>query len=759
MRAILNGLPALVGYWDAQLRNRMANDAYVEYFGLAPEQIRGMHIRDVLGPQLFAQNEPYIERALAGEPQLFDRTIVDTRGVSRYTQASYIPDTADGAVRGFFVLVTDITPRREAEEARAAAEARSRALFDSAPIGTFIANAEGRFLDVNPAGAALLGYTREQLLAASFVAHTHPDDRAASSELFARLVAGEIDSYRVEKRYLHADGHTIWAQLDATALRGATPDGLVVVAQIQDISARKRAEQVVRRAKEEAERANSAKSDFLSRMSHELRTPLHAILGFGELLERGDLDATQRSQLDQITKGGRHLLDLINEVLDLSRIERGRLALSVEPVHVGSLLRETLDMVAPLAVARSIVVDLAGAEELETHLLADRQRLKQVLLNLLSNAVKYNREGGVVMVRVTAAGSPRARLEIEDTGVGIAPDDLERAFEAFERLGAEATKIEGTGLGLALSRRLIEAMDGEIGVASELGSGSTFWIELPVVAAPQTADARPAPPAETPRRARPRTSGTVLYIEDNPSNIKLVEGILMRRPEITLLVATQGGIGLELARVHRPAVILLDLNLPDMSGEAVLGRIREDPRTAGAKVVMVTADATAGQVARLRAAGADGYLTKPFGIEQLLDVVEPAGPPGNGSAHWPQSDESVADVSHATAPLDLDRLEKLRRVYSDRPALEEFVELFVRDTTARLGQLAASARDEDSDGVWHAAHSLRGSCTVTGARHVVDLLTRIEQEARDGSVPDEQLIAELEAAYHEAEEALARAIA
>ena len=198
LRAILNGLPALVGYWDADLRNRMANDAYVEFFGLTPRQMRGMHIRDVLGPDLYAENAPYIAGALAGEPQLFDREIPTPSGQLRHTQASYVPDVVDGVVRGFFVLVTDITARREAEQARAAAEARFRALFESAPLGTFLSDAEGRILDVNPAGAKLLGATREQLLSRTRADLTHPDDIAASAEQFERLIAGEIDSYRLE---------------------------------------------------------------------------------------------------------------------------------------------------------------------------------------------------------------------------------------------------------------------------------------------------------------------------------------------------------------------------------------------------------------------------------------------------------------------------------------------------------------------------------------------------------------------------------
>lgn len=280
LRAILNGLPALVGYWDADLHNRMANDAYVEFFGLTPRQMRGMHIRDVLGPELYAENAPYIAGALAGEPQLFDREIPTPSGQLRHTQASYVPDVVDGTVRGFFVLVTDITARREAEQARAVAEARFRALFESAPLGTFLSDAEGRILDVNPAGARLLGATREQLLSRTRTDLTHPDDVAASAERFERLIAGEVDSYRLEQRFLHAEGRVVWAQLDVTALRD--DDGrLVALAQVQDISERKRAEVAIRRAKEEAERANSAKRNAVLTKPFEIEQLLTIVDGTG----------------------------------------------------------------------------------------------------------------------------------------------------------------------------------------------------------------------------------------------------------------------------------------------------------------------------------------------------------------------------------------------------------------------------------------------------------------------------------------------
>ncbi len=749
LRAILNGLPALVGYWDTELRNRMANDAYVEYFGLTPRQMRGMHIRDVLGPDLYAENAPYIAGALAGEPQLFDREIPTPSGQLRHTQASYVPDVVDGVVRGFFVLVTDITARREAEQARAAAEARFRALFESAPLGTFLSDAEGRILDVNPAGAKLLGATREQLMSRTRADLTHPDDIEASAEQFERLIAGEIDSYRLEKRYLHAEGRIVWAQLDVTALRD--DDGrLVALAQVQDISERKRAEVAIRRAKEEAERANSAKSEFLSRMSHELRTPLHAILGFGELLALEGLSANQEVQIAQIDHAGRHLLELVNEVLDISHGELGELRLSLEPVHVGEVVMEALEMIEPLAAERSVGVSAAPGDALDFHVRADRQRLRQVLLNLLSNGVKYNRVGGEMRVEASKTGEARGRIEVSDTGTGIGADDVRRVFEPFERLGAEEAGVEGTGLGLALTKRLIEAMAGRIGVDSVPGSGTTFWFELPLVAAPaalQSARERAASPPAAPRA--PGRARTVLYVEDNASNVRLVEMILAERPEITLLVARQGEPGVELAREHRPALILLDLNLPDISGEEVLRRVRGDARTAGIPVVVVTADATADQSTRLRDAGADAVLTKPFEIEQLLTIVDGTG-----------TDDAVPAPASAGAPedevvLDPARIANLRRIQPDAE-VHELLDLFAEDSSASLARLASSARAADAEAVERTAHAWKGACAIVGARRLVALLELVEAGACTGRVPDEQRIEAIERGYSEVAAVIAR---
>ena len=380
-----------------------------------------------------------------------------------------------------------------------------------------------------------------------------------------------------------------------------------------------REEEIALRAKDEADRANQAKSQFLSRMSHELRTPLNAILGFGQLLEMDPLGPQQRDSVDHILKGGRHLLGLIDEVLDIARIEAGRLRLSLEPVPVKQVVDDLRSLVRPLAAERNIRLQVESPDTANFYALADRQRLNQVLLNLLSNAVKYTPDGGTVTLVCQEAPGNRARFEVSDTGPGIPPDKLGLLFTPFERLGAEASGIEGSGLGLALSKGLAEAMGGTMGVESTVGRGSTFWVELaraenPAAEAERAAEGFPVSPV---------TKGSaVLYIEDNLSNLRLIEQVLSRRPGVRLLSAMQGRLGVELAREHRPSLVLLDLHLPDVGGDEVLRRLKEDPRTSQIPVVVISADASPGQVQRMLSAGARAYLTKPIDVREFLGLLD-----------------------------------------------------------------------------------------------------------------------------------------
>jgi signal transduction histidine kinase/CheY-like chemotaxis protein len=373
-------------------------------------------------------------------------------------------------------------------------------------------------------------------------------------------------------------------------------------------------------ARTAAEVANQSKSEFLSRMSHELRTPLNAVLGFAQLLQIDQLTDDQRESVTQIVKGGRHLLELINEVLDIARIETGNLALSAEPVLPSEVVSDVLDLIRPLAVERSVTIT-ANLGSADAYVLADRQRLRQVLLNLLSNAVKYNRVGGTISIGCDRRDPTHIRISVTDTGSGIPLELQSKLFQPFERLGAEQTNIEGTGVGLALSRKLTDAMGGRLDFESTVGRGSTFYIELPVTEGPVERFERLNPePVEAARAEAARH--TVLYIEDNLANVKLIEHVFASRGDIDLVPAMQGSMGLDLARREPPALVLLDLHLTDMDGRDVLRQLRAEPETADLPVIVLSADATDRQIERLLAEGATAYVTKPIDLEEFLSRVD-----------------------------------------------------------------------------------------------------------------------------------------
>jgi signal transduction histidine kinase/ActR/RegA family two-component response regulator len=385
------------------------------------------------------------------------------------------------------------------------------------------------------------------------------------------------------------------------------------------------ANEELERAIDEAQRANQAKSAFLSSMSHELRTPLNAILGFAQILGSDALPATDEQKREfatHIVKAGRHLLTLINEILDLAKVESGALTLSIEPVGIGELLAECRAMIEPLAADRGIRVLFPDA--CTTMVRADRTRLKQVMLNLLSNAVKYNREGGVVVLACAPSASPgRVRLTVQDTGMGLASAQLAELFQPFNRLGQENGAQEGTGIGLVVTRRLVELMGGEIDVSSSPGVGSVFSVELDAAAPPElmlpARTAEPPAPADAPAAGRPHL---VLYVEDNPANLRLVQEIVRPRADLRLLSAPDARLGIELARTHHPDIILMDLNLPGMSGAQALRVLREDPGTAAIPVIALTANAMPRDVERGLAAGFFRYLTKPIDIAMFNEAID-----------------------------------------------------------------------------------------------------------------------------------------
>jgi PAS domain S-box-containing protein len=505
-----------------------------------------------------------------------------------------------------------------ANEALAESERRLQAILNHSPAvslkdlsGRYIlANREFERMAAVPHGD-ILGKTDRELFPPRLAdAYRANDDQVLSKNRGMEL----------EETFLQADGVHVYHTI-RFPLRDGDGRTYALCAIFIDISERKKTDDALKIARLEAERANRAKSDFLSRMSHDLRTPLNAILGFAQILELASLGPEERESVTQILKGGQHLLQLINEVLDIARIEAGHLSLSVEPVNAGEIVQQAIELVRALAGARGIAIDVHLPSQ-EVVIRADRQRLNQVLLNLLSNAVKYNRPGGSVTAGVEPLDDGRVRIAVTDTGPGIPPAKLALLFQPFERLGAEQSGIEGTGLGLALSRRLAEAMEGTLGVASEVDRGSTFWIELADCEAvqPRAAATRDVRGADA--HSLPETAGVVLYIEDNHSNVRLMQRVLQRRPGVQLRHAATGADGVRMARGEQPGLIFLDLHLPDMSGEEVLEQLWQDPELRRIPVAILSADATPAHPSRLKASGAIAYLTKPLEIREVIDLID-----------------------------------------------------------------------------------------------------------------------------------------
>ncbi len=560
-----------------------------------------------------------------------------------------------GGQRYFTGILRDITARKQAEEALLKAGALQSAIFNSANFSSIATDAKGVIQIFNVGAERMLGYA-----AADVMNKITPADISDPQEVIARAAAlsveletpitpgfealvfkasrGIEDIY--ELTYIRKDGSRFPAVVSVTALRDAQ-EGIIGYLLIgTDNTARKQieAERIrldqalqdknveLERARIVAEKANLAKSDFLSSMSHELRTPLSAILGFAQLIESGSPQPTpaQKRSIDQILKAGWYLLELINEVLDLALVESGKLSLSMEPVSLAEVLHECEAMIEPQAQKRGISVAFSQLE-MPYFVQADRTRVKQVLINLLSNAIKYNTAGGTVSVLCTLSAPDAIRISVRDTGAGLSPEQLVQLFQSFNRLGQKASVEEGTGIGLVVSKRLVELMNGEIGVESTVGKGSVFWVELNLATEPQAAAHVSEGLALTQAQGQDDAPlRTLLYVEDNPANLMLVEDIIARRPDIRLLSARDGNRGIELARVALPDVILMDINLPGISGLQALRILAEDPATAHIPVVALSANAIPRDIEKGLAAGFFRYLTKPIRVNEFMDTLDVA---------------------------------------------------------------------------------------------------------------------------------------
>jgi PAS domain S-box-containing protein len=630
------GAERMLGYTAVDVMNKITPADISD-----PQEViaRAKALSVELGTPITPGFEALVFKASRGIEDIYELTYIRKDG-SRFPAIVSVTALRDdsGDIIGYLLIGTDNTARKRAEEALLQAGALQNAILTSANFSIIATDEKGIIQLFNIGAERMLGY-----LAAEVVNKINPSDIHDPQEVTARAQAlslelattitpgfealvfkasrGIEDIY--ELTYIRKDGSRFPAIVSVTALRDAQ-DAIIGYLLIgTDNSVRKQVESELQNAKAVAEKANLAKSDFLSSMSHELRSPLNAILGFAQLMDSDSPPATsaQKESIAQILQAGWHLLKLINEILDLAKVESGQVPMSREPVSLTEVMLECQAMIEPQAQQRGIRLTFPRLD-MPHFVQADRTRVKQVLINLLSNAIKYNRTGGTVEVKCTHGTPERIRVSIKDTGAGLPPEKLAQLFQPFNRLGQEAGIEEGTGIGLVVAKRLVELMGGVIGVESTAGEGSVFWFELISVAEPHLSmEGSEATALAQPHVTRGARLHTLLYVEDNPANLKLVEQIIARHPDMRLLTAVNGNVGIKLARDNQPEVILMDINLPGISGIQALKILREDRVTAHIPVIAVSANAMPSDIKKGLKAGFFRYLTKPIKVNEFMNAL------------------------------------------------------------------------------------------------------------------------------------------
>jgi len=620
------GAERMLGYAAADVVNKITPADISD-----PQEViaRAEALSAELGTVIAPGFDALVFKASRGIEDIYELTYIRKDG-SRFPAVLSVTALRDdqGEVIGYLLIATDNTARLQASRyARSLLEASLDPLITISP--------DGKITDINEGSIKVTGVARAELIGTDFSDYfTEP---AKAREGYQQVFAlGSVVDYPLTIR--HREGRLTDVLYNASLYKDSGGTVLGVFAAARDITARKLVEAEQRRldhalretnlelqaAKVEAERANLAKSDFLSSMSHELRSPLNAILGFAQLMdsESPPLTTGQKESILQILQAGWYLLELINEILDLAQIESGKLPLSMEPVSLDEVLADCQAMIEPQARKSGIRVVFAKPD-VALFASADRTRVKQVFVNLLSNAIKYNRVGGSVDVSCRSRPGDRVRVSFQDTGEGLTPDKLAHLFQPFNRLGQEAGLEEGTGIGLVVSKQLVGLMGGSIGVESTVGVGSVFWIELNATGVVELGQVESSPSAASlPDAGNGAQRRTVLYVEDNPANLMLVTKLLARRPDISLLSAKDGRSGVEIAQATRPDVILMDINLPGINGVTALRILAGDLSTAHIPVIAVSANAMPRDIEKGLEAGFFQYLTKPIKVTEFMDTLD-----------------------------------------------------------------------------------------------------------------------------------------
>jgi PAS domain S-box-containing protein len=619
------GAERMLGYAAADVMNKITPADISD-----PQEViaRARALSVELGTPITPGFEALVFKASRGIEDIYELTYIRKDG-SRFPAVVSVTAlrNEDSRIIGYLLIGTDNTARKQVEEQLRWTEESFRLMVESVTdCAIVMLDPEGRVVSWNSGAQRIKGYSSEEIIGRHLsLFYLREDIDSGKPQRDLEIVAEkgrlEDEGWRVRK-----DGTTFWANVVFSAIRDQAGNLRGFAKLTRDLTERRQVEAALTNATSVAEKANLAKSEFLSSMSHELRSPLNAILGFAQLMESESPPPTpfQKESIEQILHAGWYLLQLINEILDLAVIESGKLSLSDEPVSLTEVLVECRAMIEPTAQKRGIRLEFPALVT-PCFVRADRTRLKQVLINLFSNAIKYNRQGGAVVVDYAKASPTRTRVSVRDNGAGLAPEKLEQLFKSFNRLGQENTAEEGTGIGLVMAKRLVELMGGVIGVESTVGAGSVFWLELDSIDAPHFTNGKAAPAAAARAEVRPGAPlRTLLYVEDNPANLKLVERLIERRPDLRLLTAVNANLGIAIARDKQPTVILMDINLPGINGTQALALLQEDPLTAHIPVVAISANAMPRDIERGLQAGFLRYLTKPINVMEFMSALDVA---------------------------------------------------------------------------------------------------------------------------------------
>jgi PAS domain S-box-containing protein len=606
------------------------NPAAEKLFGYSASEVFGKNVNMLMPEPYKSEHDGYLQKYLnTGKSKIIGigREVVGLRkDGSTFPLDLGVSVMASGDNLTFIGTVRDISIQKRAEEILIQSEARFRAILDNALDAIITINEKGIIETFNPSAGRIFGYESHEVIGEKvniLMPEPYRSEHDQYMERYLKTKIARIIGTTIEISGMRKNGEEFPLSF---SLSEATEDHRITFTGIiRDVTQQKKAEAEIIKAREEAERANHAKSEFLSSMSHELRTPLNAIMGFSQLLTLTPKDMTpdQLENIKRITNSGEHLLELINEVLDLARVESGQVSMSIEPLPIGALLDDLMLLASPLAIDRGINISYMRNECSDRFILADKTRLKQVLLNLISNAIKYNKDRGAVKITLDEAPENLLRISVTDTGLGIPEEQQEELFEAFNRLGADQTEIEGTGIGLNITKKLVELMNGTIGLDSTPGQGSCFYVELPFSEAHHKEEKERVETPQAPRVTSPETRYfDILYVEDNSANLELVKQILMVRENINMFSAPDASLGIDLAISHQPDLILMDINLPGMSGIEAFKILRNTPDTSQIPVIAVSANAMERDIRKAMATGFVDYIAKPFNVPQFLEKID-----------------------------------------------------------------------------------------------------------------------------------------